>query len=58
MEMLQGEIRLESNSIVMSGLPRSEARGNAQHQLCICQNGLLFMAVVGADCRADRGICG
>ncbi|VDM20456.1 unnamed protein product [Wuchereria bancrofti] len=53
----QGEIRLESNTIVLSGLPRSEARGNAQYQLCMCQNGLLFMAVVGADCRADRGIC-
>ncbi|EFO16242.1 hypothetical protein LOAG_12266 [Loa loa] len=53
----QGEVRLESNSIVMSGLPRSEARGSAQYQLCMCQNGLLFMAVVGADCRADRGIC-
>uniref|UniRef100_A0A0R3S0G9 Sarcoglycan complex subunit protein n=1 Tax=Elaeophora elaphi TaxID=1147741 RepID=A0A0R3S0G9_9BILA len=53
----QGEIRLESSSIVMPSLPKTDARGNAQYQLCICQNGLLFMAVVGADCRADRGVC-
>ncbi|VDK69348.1 unnamed protein product [Litomosoides sigmodontis] len=53
----QGEVHLDSNSIVMSGLPKSDARGSAQYQLCACQNGLLFMAVIGADCRADRSIC-
>ncbi|VDP11158.1 unnamed protein product [Onchocerca flexuosa] len=53
----QGEVRLESNNILMPELPRSEGRGISQHQLCICKNGLLFMAVVGADCRADRAIC-
>uniref|UniRef100_A0A8R1XLU1 Sarcoglycan complex subunit protein n=1 Tax=Onchocerca volvulus TaxID=6282 RepID=A0A8R1XLU1_ONCVO len=53
----QGEVRLESNNILMPELPRSEGRGTSQYQLCICENGLLFMAVVGADCRADRAIC-
>lgn len=57
MGMLQGEVRLESNNILMPELPRSEGRGTSQYQLCICENGLLFMAVVGADCRADRAIC-
>lgn len=53
----QGEIRLDSGNILFSGLPKSESRGNAQYQLCICQNGRLFMAMDGADCRADRAIC-
>ncbi|VDN59481.1 unnamed protein product [Dracunculus medinensis] len=53
----RGEIRLESGNIFISGLMKSDSRGNSQYQLCICQNGRLFMALHGADCRADRSIC-
>ncbi|VDN01579.1 unnamed protein product [Thelazia callipaeda] len=57
MNSKQGEVRLESSNVIMSGLPRSDARGSPQYQLCICNNGKLFMAADGADCRADRSIC-
>jgi len=53
----QGDIRLESGNIYLSGLDRSSGQGRAQYQLCVCQNGRLFMATERADCRADRGIC-
>ncbi|VDK41857.1 unnamed protein product [Anisakis simplex] len=53
----QGEIRLESGNVFISGLLKSEGRGHSQYQLCICQNGRLFMASQGADCRADRHVC-
>jgi hypothetical protein len=53
----QGEIRLDSGSVYMSGLERSNGQGVAQHQICVCHNGKLFMATERADCRADRHIC-
>ncbi|TMS34556.1 hypothetical protein L596_002122 [Steinernema carpocapsae] len=53
----QGEIRLDSGNIVMSGLARSDGRGAAQYQLCICHSGRVFLAAERADCRADRSIC-
>uniref|UniRef100_A0A1I8AW42 Sarcoglycan zeta n=1 Tax=Steinernema glaseri TaxID=37863 RepID=A0A1I8AW42_9BILA len=53
----QGEIRLDSGNILMSGLARSDGRGAAQYQLCICQSGRVFLAAERADCRADRSIC-
>ncbi|KAI1727619.1 sarcoglycan complex subunit protein [Ditylenchus destructor] len=53
----QGDIRLESGNVYMSGLERSTGYGRAQNQLCICQNGRLFMAAEKSDCRADRNIC-
>lgn len=40
----QGEIHFNGNNIFMSGLERSHGRGNPQYQLCMCQNGKLFMA--------------
>uniref|UniRef100_A0A914YSZ7 Delta-sarcoglycan n=1 Tax=Panagrolaimus superbus TaxID=310955 RepID=A0A914YSZ7_9BILA len=53
----QGEIHFNGNNIFMSGLERSHGRGNPQYQLCMCQNGKLFMASDNADCRADKNIC-
>lgn len=53
----QGKIRLESSAIYMEGLARSNGRGINHYQVCICNNGRLFMAEQGADCRADRSIC-
>ncbi|GMT14903.1 hypothetical protein PFISCL1PPCAC_6200 [Pristionchus fissidentatus] len=53
----QGKIRLESSSIYVEGMARSNGRGVNHYQVCICQNGRLFMAEQGADCRADRSIC-
>lgn len=52
----QGDIRLNGN-MFMTGLDRSHGRGVAQYQLCVCQNGRLFMASENADCRADKNIC-
>jgi hypothetical protein len=52
----QGEIHFNGN-LFMSGLERSHGRGNPQYQLCMCQNGRLFMAAENADCRADKSIC-
>ncbi|CAK5057745.1 unnamed protein product [Meloidogyne enterolobii] len=54
----QGNIRLESSNIFMSGLEKSMGVGGAsQYQLCVCQNGRLFLANERADCRADKQIC-
>ncbi|CAI5441840.1 unnamed protein product [Caenorhabditis angaria] len=53
----QGEIRLDSQNIYMEKLHRSEGRGTPQTQVCVCQNGRLFLAAPNADCRADRDIC-
>ncbi|EGT35083.1 hypothetical protein CAEBREN_21328 [Caenorhabditis brenneri] len=53
----QGEIRLESSSIYMEKLARSDGRGSPQTQVCVCHNGRLFLAAPNADCRADRDIC-
>jgi hypothetical protein len=53
----QGEIHLDAGSIYMSNLERSSGVGNGQYQLCVCQNGRLFLAAERADCRADRSIC-
>uniref|UniRef100_A0AC35G653 Delta-sarcoglycan n=1 Tax=Panagrolaimus sp. PS1159 TaxID=55785 RepID=A0AC35G653_9BILA len=53
----QGEIHFNGNNIFMSGIERSHGRGNPQYQLCMCQNGKLFMAAENADCRADKNIC-
>ncbi|KAI6196972.1 hypothetical protein M3Y94_01170600 [Aphelenchoides besseyi] len=52
-----GEIRLDAGSIYMGNLERSSGVGNSQFQLCICQNGRLFVVNERADCRADRSIC-
>ena len=41
----------------MSGLEKSTGVGSAQYQLCVCQNGRLFLANERADCRADKHIC-
>lgn len=51
-----GHIRIEGN-VFMTGLERSHGRGVPQYQLCVCQNGQLFMAPEDADCRADKTIC-
>jgi len=53
----QGDIRLDSGTVYVSGIPRSEGRGQPQYQLCVCENGRLFMAMQSADCRGDRSIC-
>ncbi|CAB3405327.1 unnamed protein product [Caenorhabditis bovis] len=53
----QGEIRLESSTIYMEKLHRSDGRGAPQTQVCVCHNGRLFLAAPNADCRADREIC-
>ena len=53
----QGEIHMNGN-LYMNGLDRSHGRGTQQYQLCVCENGRLFMAEGGqADCRADKNIC-
>jgi hypothetical protein len=52
-----GEIHIDAGSIYMSNLERSSGVGNAQYQLCICQNGKLFLASERADCRGDKHIC-
>ncbi|KAI6242803.1 hypothetical protein M3Y99_00187800 [Aphelenchoides fujianensis] len=52
-----GEIHLDAGSVFIERLERGHPNGKAQHQLCICLNGRLFLAAVGADCRADRTIC-
>lgn len=55
----QGKIRLESSNIYMSGLEQASGGPGsaAQYQLCMCQNGRLFLANERADCRADKQIC-
>lgn len=50
----QGEIHLDAGSIFIQNLERSSGAGNAQYQVCICQNGKLFLASERVDCRADR----
>jgi len=57
MNSKQGDIHFESSNLYISGLGRSTGQGNMQYQLCICQNGRLFLAIEHADCRADRTIC-
>ena len=52
----QGDIHVDGN-IFMTGLDKSHGRGVAQNQVCVCQNGRLFMAANNADCRADKNIC-
>ncbi|CAD5216189.1 unnamed protein product [Bursaphelenchus xylophilus] len=52
-----GEVRIDAGNIFMSGLERSNGVGQAQLQLCVCQDGKLFLAAQRADCRADRSIC-
>ncbi|VDD89484.1 unnamed protein product [Enterobius vermicularis] len=55
----KGAIRLESNDIFISGLPKFEGRTGISHfQLCMCDNGRLFLSAQGADCRAESQICG
>uniref|UniRef100_A0A914VPU4 Sarcoglycan delta n=1 Tax=Plectus sambesii TaxID=2011161 RepID=A0A914VPU4_9BILA len=53
----QGEIRMDSPNVFISGLQQSNGQGQTQLQICICENGRLFLARNQADCRADRGIC-
>jgi hypothetical protein len=53
----QGQIRLESSNIFISGLEQTSGIGAAQYQICVCQNGRLFLANERADCRADKQIC-
>uniref|UniRef100_A0A7E4ZSN7 Delta-sarcoglycan n=1 Tax=Panagrellus redivivus TaxID=6233 RepID=A0A7E4ZSN7_PANRE len=52
----KGDIHFDGRMYI-SGLERSHGRGTAQYQLCVCQNGRLFMAAENADCRADKDIC-
>uniref|UniRef100_A0A0N4Z515 Zeta-sarcoglycan n=1 Tax=Parastrongyloides trichosuri TaxID=131310 RepID=A0A0N4Z515_PARTI len=57
MKTKNGEIHMDSSNIYINGLERASGQGHSQYQLCICQNGKLFMATERADCRADRSIC-
>uniref|UniRef100_A0A0N5BJT4 Zeta-sarcoglycan n=1 Tax=Strongyloides papillosus TaxID=174720 RepID=A0A0N5BJT4_STREA len=57
MKTKNGEIHMDSSNIYINGLELASGQGHAQYQLCICQNGKLFMATEKADCRADRSIC-
>uniref|UniRef100_A0AC35U0B9 Zeta-sarcoglycan n=1 Tax=Rhabditophanes sp. KR3021 TaxID=114890 RepID=A0AC35U0B9_9BILA len=57
MKTKNGEIHLDSSNIYINGLERATGQGHAQYQICICQNGKIFMATERADCRADRSIC-
>lgn len=50
-------MRIDTGTIYMAGLERSTGQGYAQLQLCVCQDGKLFLAAEKADCRADRSIC-
>ncbi|KAL1244139.1 Zeta-sarcoglycan [Trichinella spiralis] len=53
-----GEIVLNSPNIYVDRLMRGTEKGHMQYQVCLCENGRLFLAHNGVDCRASSDVCG
>ncbi|KAL1238453.1 Zeta-sarcoglycan [Trichinella pseudospiralis] len=54
----EGEIVLSSPNIYVDRLMRGTEKGHMQYQVCLCENGRLFLAHNGVDCRASSDVCG
>lgn len=53
----KADIKFDAANVFMENLAAGSANGQAQHQVCICANGRLFLATANTDCRADGHIC-
>ncbi|KRY68235.1 GPI mannosyltransferase 1, partial [Trichinella pseudospiralis] len=53
----EGEIVLSSPNIYVDRLMRGTEKGHMQYQVCLCENGRLFLAHNGVDCRASSDVC-
>lgn len=56
------QITLDAKTIFMKNVHVSDSAGGGKsypnvYQLCICDNGRLFLAAPGGDCRATAAIC-